>query len=73
MSGAKKSGCRILRPGNLEPEKTLVVLGSPRGGTSMLAGLLRELGVHMGDRIDRHNHEDQAFLSEDLEQLLYVR
>ncbi len=69
MSGAKKSGCKILRPGNLEPEKTLVVLGSPRGGTSMLAGLLRELGVPMGDRIDRHNHEDQAFLSDDLEQI----
>ncbi len=69
MSDAKKPGCKILRPGTLEREKTLVVLGSPRGGTSMLAGLLRELGIHMGDRIDRHNHEDQAFLSEDLEQI----
>jgi hypothetical protein len=69
MSDAKRSGCKILRPGTLEREKTLVVLGSPRGGTSMLAGLLRELGVHMGDRIDRHNHEDQAFVSEDLEQI----
>jgi hypothetical protein len=69
MNDAKKSGCRILRPGSLEREKTLVVLGSPRGGTSMLAGLLRELGIHMGDRIDRHNHEDQAFLSEDVEQI----
>jgi hypothetical protein len=31
-------------------EKTIVVLGVARGGTSMVAGVLRELGVFLGDK-----------------------
>lgn len=37
---------------------TYIVLGNMRGGTSMVAGMLRILGVFMGDKIDEHNHED---------------
>lgn len=42
--------------------KTVVVLGAPRGGTSMVAGALRSLGVFMGppDQLG-HQHEDPAF------------
>lgn len=38
--------------------RTFVVLGNMRGGTSMVSGLLRILGVNMGDNIDEKNHED---------------
>lgn len=69
MSEKKNSGFKVLRPAKPVDEKTLVVLGSPRGGTSMLAGLLRELGFFMGDRVDRYNHEDWAFLTDDVEQI----
>lgn len=38
--------------------RTYIVLGNMRGGTSMVAGTLRILGVNMGDNIDEENHED---------------
>lgn len=38
--------------------KTYIVLGNMRGGTSMVAGTMRILGINMGDNIDPHNHED---------------
>ena len=42
-------------------KKTLIVLGAPRGGTSMVSGLLRILGIFMGHRIEG-NHEDRDFI-----------
>lgn len=42
-------------------EKTVVVIGCSRGGTSMIAGTLRELGVLMGERMTGSNHEDVEF------------
>lgn len=45
-----------------------MVLGVERGGTSMVAGVLRALGVNMGERAG-FNHEDPQFLVEDLEKL----
>ncbi len=53
----------LLNRRTLVPERrTAVVLGLYRGGTSMVAGVLRSLGVFMGDRIDpRNNHEDLDF------------
>jgi hypothetical protein len=41
---------------------TFVVLGSARGGTSMVAGLLRLLEVPMGEELDPGNNEDREFL-----------
>lgn len=41
---------------------TYVVLGSARGGTSMVSGLLRLLDVPMGDELDPGNNEDREFL-----------
>ena len=46
-------------------DKTIIVLGSPRGGTSMIAGLLREFGIFMGDGLGK-NHEDPKFLGNDI-------
>ena len=44
------------------PNKTIVVSGIARGGTSMLSLVLRGLGVPMGRDLDR-NHEDIEFYS----------
>ncbi len=41
--------------------KTFCVLGAPRGGTSMVAGLLRLMGIHMGEHVDPANNEDKEF------------
>ncbi|NQY25931.1 MAG: hypothetical protein HRT92_01995 [Piscirickettsiaceae bacterium] len=50
-------------------EKTIVVLGVERGGTSMVAGMIRALGVDLGERAGR-NHEDPKFLTDDKDKLL---
>jgi len=49
--------------------KTIIVLGMHRSGTSMIAGVLKKLGVHMGDELlgksssNPHGHfEDLDFL-----------
>ena len=42
-------------------EKTICVLGSARSGTSMVSGLLRIMGIHMGDNLDHANNEDMDF------------
>lgn len=56
-----KETCALLRPTDVAPgaPRTAVVLGIARGGTSMAAGALRGLGVHMGDDLG-FNHEDTA-------------
>lgn len=43
-----------------EHKKTFIVLGCGRGGTSMTAGILRVLGVDMGERLT-NTHEDLRF------------
>ncbi|HVT26455.1 MAG TPA: hypothetical protein VHE81_00410 [Lacipirellulaceae bacterium] len=53
----------VLRPPIHKPKRTIVVLGAPRGGTSMVSATLRKLGVMMGDRLG-HQHEDPAFRRE---------
>lgn len=47
-------------PGD-EP-KTVIVLGAARGGTSMVAGLVRMMGIPMGERIDPPSNEDLDFI-----------
>jgi len=42
--------------------KTVVVMGAARGGTSMVAGLVRMLGIPMGGRIDPPTNEDLDFI-----------
>jgi hypothetical protein len=54
--------CGLLRPPKVEEERTVIVLGMPRGGTSMVAGSLRLLGVPMGDRLEPSNQEDLDIL-----------
>ena len=54
---------------NEKVEKTIVVLGVERGGTSMVAGMIRALGVDLGERAGR-NHEDPKFLTDNQDKLL---
>ena len=61
---ADKQSLVIVREANKKPVKTFVVLGVERGGTSMVAGMVRALGVDLGERAGR-NHEDPRFLSDD--------
>lgn len=48
--------------------RTFVVLGCPRGGTSLVAGALSAAGVAMGESdFERERYEDQAFKIEPTE------
>jgi hypothetical protein len=52
---------QVMVPANHVPrEKTLVVLGCPKGGTSLVSGVLHRLGVHMGSNLDA-KYEDPDF------------
>lgn len=59
-----KKPCLVVNPPINKSNKTFVVLGVERGGTSMAAGVLRALGINMGERAGL-NHEDPRFLSDD--------
>ena len=46
--------------------KTVVIAGAARGGTSMVAGTVREMGINLGERLGE-NHEDPQFLPLELD------
>ncbi|MQT15279.1 hypothetical protein [Segnochrobactrum spirostomi] len=50
---------------NSDPAKTLLVLGVARTGTSLVSGMLRELGVFMGARAHGLKHEQDFILPDD--------
>ena len=53
-------------------DDTIVVLGAARGGTSMVAGLLRLLNLPMGEDVNAANNEDNAFLSHGGDALIFA-
>ncbi|NVJ97121.1 MAG: sulfotransferase [Alphaproteobacteria bacterium] len=53
---------------NHDAPKTVVITGAARGGTSMVAGTVRELGINLGARLGE-NHEDPQFLPKDLDHI----
>lgn len=55
------TGVTILRPALDAPDRTIVVLGAARGGTSLIAGLLHHMGIFMGERLDQVVYEDLDF------------
>lgn len=61
----------ILTPGNNQNQKTVVIVGVQRGGTSMVAGVVRELGINLGKNLG-NNHEDPEFLTKDLSKIREV-
>jgi hypothetical protein len=60
--GSVASPCTTILPARSESHRTICVIGAPRGGTSMIAGILRKLGVFMGDDVDPASNEDREFL-----------
>lgn len=46
-----------------EPQKTLIVVGPARGGTSLIAGVLAHLGVFMGTQSTSPTYEDLRLAS----------
>jgi hypothetical protein len=48
-------------PPELEHQRTYVIFGTRRGGTSMIAGLARALGLDLGNVGARKNNEDPRF------------
>ena len=52
-----------------EVKRTIIVLGCARGGTSLVAGALRELGIMMGEHFDGVTHEDIDFRIDDIGKL----
>ncbi|MER9725185.1 MULTISPECIES: hypothetical protein [unclassified Mesorhizobium] len=61
----------IVKPGFDTNTKTIVIIGVQRGGTSMVAGIARELGVNLGRNLG-NNHEDPEFITEDLQAIKKV-
>ena len=57
----EEQACRCVRnPSPAETQRTFVVLGTVHGGTSMIAGVLRLLGIYMGPNLDS-THENKQF------------
>jgi hypothetical protein len=50
------------------PQRTYVTFGTERGGTSLVAGVLRALGLYLGE-IPEGNNEDKAFHNKSLGQM----
>jgi hypothetical protein len=48
-------------PQELEPQRTYALFGTRRGGTSMVAGVARALGLDLGRTGQRKNNEDPRF------------
>jgi hypothetical protein len=56
-------------PAELESQRTYVIFGTRRGGTSMVAGLARALGLDLGRVGQRKNNEDPRFQNRPLQQM----
>ena len=58
----QNSDIGVMPFGHAPINPTICVLGTPRSGTSMIAGLLRIMGVDMGNHVWSGNNEDLEFL-----------
>lgn len=65
-------GCAFHATGTLPAERTIVIGGHYRGGTSMVAGLLKIFGLPIGDRLDLGNNEDLDLRDATEEKILQV-
>jgi hypothetical protein len=56
-------GVIVLRPGTSAPgARTFIVTGLRRSGTSLVASILRHVGIFMGSRINDNVHEDEEIV-----------
>lgn len=58
MNSDANTGCWVLRPAPLSAEMSIVVTGVGRSGTTMIARVLTELGVFMGESLAVRTNED---------------
>lgn len=61
MNGSlNNSGIAVLNPEKMDlgTSATIIVVGIPRSGTSMVGSALSELGIHLGDEVDKAVFED---------------
>ncbi len=56
-------------PAGLEEERTYPIFGTRRGGTSMVAGVARALGLDLGQVGKRKNNEDPRFQNRPLDKM----
>jgi len=69
MSGIseKRDSCAIeLFENSIQDKKTIVIFGVARGGTSMVAGVVRKLGFFLGEKVP-NNHEDPQMINSSIE------
>jgi hypothetical protein len=72
-----QSSLIVIHPSRLRvavPRETVVIVGSPRAGTSIVGYTLRLAGYFLGSRVNAQNHEDQEIAAafKDNTQLLKV-
>lgn len=78
MRGLERLGPVTLQGATLSPETeawTVVILGLPRGGTTMVAGVAQRCGLFIGENL-LGNLEDRAFVRPDaagLDQIIHAR
>lgn len=56
-------------PEQLEEQRTYAIFGTRRGGTSMVAGVARALGLDLGEVGQRKNNEDPRFQNRPLDKM----
>ena len=56
-------------PAELEGQRTYTIFGTRRGGTSMVAGVARALGLDLGQVGQRKNNEDPRFQNRPMPQM----
>ena len=66
---SRSSITQIIKKNFFTKKKTILIVGVERGGTSMVAGVVRALGLYGGERLGR-NHESTAFLNDNKVKLL---
>jgi hypothetical protein len=69
----RDSAAFVVNPPTDSREKTVVVLGAFRGGTSLIAQLLHELGVFMGERLAPPDREYDTVEDLQFQELLHRR
>lgn len=64
MSNEKlvNKGVWIANPAPVEPQVTIAATGLGRSGTTMIARILHELGLYMGEKVSERTHEDKKIL-----------
>lgn len=70
MQFSERESAIVMKGNNrTEGPRTYVVFGVMRGGTSMVAGALRGMGLYLGPNISDQNHESDDFCHKSLDHM----